>query len=689
MVPIRVSSFCLAVLAASIFVTFSGCEKRPVPELEIYPTLSAVGLEIIYPPGAPVDTNASFRWRKAGEKEWRNGVDLTISAEQRLAWGSIWPLEEATEVEVMVDFNQFGRGKPPAETTRTREMVLEPRGGRTFYVSPIGSDDAPGTRENPFRTLARASSATGPGDVVLALDGTYREGNLFAALQGSPEKPVVFAAGESQKPVLDGSVEITKGASGWKKVAEGVYALDLTPPTGYAGYVAQDELRMFWSKTLQNLMQGLLEKKERRRSRKLAIERSWFFDKENSRLYVRPGDGLHPAKHGYKIAVYEHAALLSGSRNVVLRGFEMRYYGESAVHLEKGAQGCVIYGNLIHHAQRGVTFSDSLTCDNAIWHNEIFEKGLLDYTWNTIKASEYGRQAIDGAAGRGNSFCYNEIHGYFDAVAPAFWANWGRFHFNRDMDIMYNRIYNIGDDAIEVEGGGLNVRVHGNTMRNVFSAISLAPIENGPIYVTRNDASYLVLMFKLNVGGCTSLGWTYCYHNSGYSLTRGNQYGGTAISFPSAGSIPISHKVFKNNAFICDGMGLRFANKRYDIDYNCYSCVPGQQPVVFRWEEESSGKWKSSDYELLERFSAATGRETHGLVADPSFTATDGLGAEVRVFYGDAAFNHYPQLDNVNSGNLHLSSGSPCIDRGVVIRGINEDFRQGGPDIGAFEFGSE
>ena len=684
--PIRVASFCLA---AFVFVNFTGCEKRPAPGLELYPTFSAIGLEINYPAGSAVDTAASFRWRKAGERQWRNGVDLTVSTEQRLAWGSIWPLEQGTEVEVQVDFSNSAGYKPLARAVRTREMVLAPQGGRTFYVSPSGSDDAPGSREKPFRTLAHASSTAGPGDIVLALEGTYHEGNLFAALQGSCEKPVVFAAAEGEKPVLDGSVEIAKGSGGWEKVADGIYALDFTPPTGYAGYVAQDELRMFWSKTLQNLMQGFLEKKERRETVKLPLERSWFFDKENSRLYVRPGDGLHPAEHCYKIAVQEYAALLSGSRNVVVRGFEMRYYGESAVHLEKGAQGCVIYGNLIHHAQCGVTFTDSLTCDNAVWNNEIYEKGLLDYTWSTIKASEYGRQGIDGAAGRGNSFCYNEIHGYFDAVAPAFWANWGRFHFNRDMDIMYNLMYNIGDDAVEVEGGGVNVRVHANTMRNVFSAISLAPIENGPIYVTRNDASYLMLMFKLNVGGCKSLGWTYCYHNSGYSLTWGDQYGGTAVSFPSAGSIPIDHKVFKNNIFLCDGMGLRYANERYEIDYNCYSSVPGQEPVVFLWEVESGGKWKGSRYDSLERFSAATGRETHGLVADPGFIATDGLGAEERLFYGDVPFNHYPQLDNINSGDLHLSSGSPCIDGGVVLRGINEDFRGDKPDIGAFESGGE
>src|SRR2546422_4813829 len=52
--------------------------------------------------------------------------------------------------------------------------------GRTFYVSPSGSDRAAGGREDPFATLARArdaaravrARATGPVTIVVR-DGTY------------------------------------------------------------------------------------------------------------------------------------------------------------------------------------------------------------------------------------------------------------------------------------------------------------------------------------------------------------------------------------------------------------------------------------------------------------------------------------------------------------------------------------
>lgn len=43
----------------------------------------------------------------------------------------------------------------------------------TFYVSPTGSDENPGTREAPWQTLAKANGSLAPGDVAVFLPGTY------------------------------------------------------------------------------------------------------------------------------------------------------------------------------------------------------------------------------------------------------------------------------------------------------------------------------------------------------------------------------------------------------------------------------------------------------------------------------------------------------------------------------------
>lgn len=670
--------------ALPVLAFLSGaCETSPkfFPDMELYPTWSAIGLEITFPDGWNFEKTASFEWRQKGE-EWRPGVEFTIFEDENRALASIWPLEQNTRVQVKLIHPDIRKDR--VSETVTRKMILETSGGKILHVSPSGNKNALGTADDPFGSIARATENAGAGDRILLHSGVYREGGLFTGLKGLSGKPLIITAAEGEQPVVDGSVTIPKGEQGWDNAGDGLWSLSMVSENDYIGYVAQDGLRMFWYKSLENIRRGEILLRNNNIPSK--VGRGWFYEKESKTLYIRTGDASIPGTHNYNVAVHAFGALLSGNEHMVVQGIEFRFFGESGICLDKGTQACIIRNNLIHNAQQGIIFHDSLTRDNAIWHNEIYEPGLVDYTWSQIKASEYGRQAIDGVAGRGNSFCHNLIHGYFDAIAPAVWGNPGQFHLNRDMDIMYNRMYNIGDDAIEVEGGALNVRIHGNMMRNCFVAISLAPIEHGPTYATRNDATYSFLMFKLNVG-VASEGYSYCYHNSGYCLTKGEEYGGTAISFASAGMIPIDHKYFANNAIICDHFALRIANDRYSIDYNCYSGVRTEVPIVFEWELEREGRWEQSAYTSMEEFSSATHRELNGIVADPMFLSTIGAGAVERVHYEMAQFGDYPQLTSPNTGDLRLKKVSPCINRGLLIPGINDKTPDGRPDMGAFEFG--
>ena len=673
------AALAVTIVLAILPAAFAGYRIEPL-DVELYPTYAAMGIEVRYDGDDDLNATASFVWRRAGEAEWMNGVDMTWDKTHKRVWASIWPLEQGETIEVKVSFAEaWGSGDTPVleATGSARTMVLENTGGRTFHVSPDGDDANPGTEAAPWQSLTHATAEVAAGDTVLAGSGVYGGTLLFEGLAGTPEKPIIFAAADGQTPVIDCSEAIDRQTGAWEQIEDDVYVLTSSP--GKVFYAARDGLRMYKYQSLDDL-----------KANEQDVPRAWFYDEEADRFYVTTG-GTDANEHAYNLATSEFGIHFKNTSSVVVRGFEIRHCGTFGVFLDEDTRGCIILENTIHNSPSGIYFFGEGTTDNAIWKNNIYEKGLLDFSWNAIKASGYPRQGISGKAGRGQSVCWNEISGYFDAIAPVSWQSPDMLWANRDFDLMYNNIYNIGDDAIEVDGGGVNMRIIENRMRNVFVAISLAPIERGPVYCIGNDASYYLLLFKLNVGACTSNGWAYVYHNSGYCLTYGDNYGGTAISFPPGGMTPISNKVFMNNAFILDGLGIRYGSEAFWIDYNCYYNVPRQEGVRFLWEqqEQPSGAWTSDTYENIQAFSVMTGREKHGIKADPMFVDMPHLGEISRVDFGPAPFNSYPQVESIAEGDMHLTAGSPCIDRGALIRGINEDFEGLAPDMGAYEFGGE
>jgi hypothetical protein len=118
-----------------------------------------------------------------------------------------------------------GPGASPAQAQTTHD----------FYVSPTGSDTAPGTATQPLKTLteaqkrARQAAATGDGDVhVNLLDGTYRLTTPLrfnATDSGRNGHTVTWRAADGANPVVTGAQPVT----GWTldDAATGIYRADV------------------------------------------------------------------------------------------------------------------------------------------------------------------------------------------------------------------------------------------------------------------------------------------------------------------------------------------------------------------------------------------------------------------------------------------------------------------------------
>lgn len=81
--------------------------------------------------------------------------------------------------------------------------------GRTYYVSPAGSDGNSGTSPaKPFRTIQKAADSTTPGDTVSIMNGTYKEkpgGSDVVAISrsGKTGAPITYRAYPGQHPVIN------------------------------------------------------------------------------------------------------------------------------------------------------------------------------------------------------------------------------------------------------------------------------------------------------------------------------------------------------------------------------------------------------------------------------------------------------------------------------------------------------
>jgi hypothetical protein len=84
-----------------------------------------------------------------------------------------------------------------------------PPAGGTYYVSPTGNDNNPGTVSSPFRTTDRAASLVDPGDVVIVEDGVWTDtdgdGSVVSIDRGGTASAyVTFKARNKWGAKLDG-----------------------------------------------------------------------------------------------------------------------------------------------------------------------------------------------------------------------------------------------------------------------------------------------------------------------------------------------------------------------------------------------------------------------------------------------------------------------------------------------------
>jgi hypothetical protein len=287
----------------------------------------------------------------------------------------------------------------------------------------------------------------------------------------------------------------------------------------------------------------------------------------------------------------------------------------------------------------------------------------------TFEHNEHGSHVIRYNEIRGNTLNSRLGHYFNDGMGSD--DNFGYYGFpGRDSDVYGNYITNVWDDAIESEGGNVNVRIWGNFTDETYVGVALAGTTLGPLYIFRNVFNHS-RSADVVIPGVTDRVWY-----GGVAFKRGGDP--MFPEFPSDGPVYIyNNTIFYNDPQPPDfRMFPRFQtgiDNRTDAHFakntvgrNNILQVRSSNDLSIRDKDASS----SYDHNLF-----------NGQI-DPLRPPGEDAGIEgsLPIYISEAGFSS----DGFTyTGVFQLSPGSPGRDQGVEI----PNFAGPTPDIGAHESG--
>ena len=361
-----------------------------------------------------------------------------------------------------------------------------------------------------------------------------------------------------------------------------------------------------------------------------------------------------------------------------------------------GGSGFTLKNSRLYNVGRGVETDWSGTKDVTITDNDM--NGRHDpvhmMSWNgqryasspgypEVMGGDVGSEYAVKIYGQGNVVAYNKLTNFHDGVDFATYgvpdgvtlpegsaAKEIEDRFPQSNDFYGNDISNMGDNCIETDGTGRNMRVFENRCFNLAStAISVQPGFGGPVYWLRNIVYNTNGVFK------------YIENSSGIMT-----YNNTFIGEGRPTSAQNMH--FRNNLLIGTGLAdpifaLTSSSNSNDADYDGFRPNPGKDDA-FEWNTPPDGILHAYDkpsvtrkFKTLADMASATGQEKHGVLLD--------YGSFMQVTppdIGDAQRVYDPgQYD------FRLKPGATAVDAGMILPNITDGFAGKAPDLGAIELG--
>jgi len=632
-----------------------GKSRAPARRLEAYGTFQSLGVTATIGSVDDPTTGAKalLQYRAHGESDFRSGFPLARVDRTHFV-GSLFRLTPGTTYDLRVQFEDANRGPLDGATLETaaatRPAITIPKKLDFIFVSPRGNDETGrGLVSRPYATIARALRDAKPGMEIILRGGIYFEGNLaIRDFDGAASAPLVIRGYEGERAILDGAAPDFQPR--WSR--EG--ALWTTPLDGdlaRAHMVASGGRRLFPYQSLDDL-----------RLLKWNVPGFHADPQDNVLRLNLPRED--PRKMSLTLARRNHAFAVTNARAVYFRDLTFRHYGYDAAGayltwpraLEfRDADDCLVERCDFHLNDLGVCVTGNT--DRLVIQDCTFSDTVYDWPRDATKnggarLETGGVRVYSPYTGRGLVIRRNEVGDFLDGLClcPYNGGPWNLAGVSNETDCHDNIIRRIDDDAIEADGQSVNTRIWGNTFEECMIGISLSPTFVGPVWCLRNLAygsepdGSSTQPFKISHNGFA--GPMFLFHNTSYT-EKGFYVGGGRMSWRL---LYCRNNVWR--ATVAHAFSQESPDAPADWDYDALQAADYLQDV---------GLWGNRKHTLA-TLQAANDQELHGRIGDPGFA-------------------------DPKRRDFRPAPGSPLIDAGEHIPGINDGFLGAAPDIGRFEHG--
>ncbi len=609
--------------------------------------------------------------------------ELVQVAEFNYYAGSLWWLTPDTPYTVDVEFldSKGAVISKSTETGRTRPEPIVLQTAKSLYVATDGLDTNPGTSDEPFRTLAAAFAKVTPGTTLFIRSGVYYEGSLTIPASASQTAPIVVRAVPGESVTLDGAEPALVDDSAWRENSiddtqwgNGTYLYYSAPFEGQTWNVSVEEkgtgkcFRLYPLRTKEEL---LVRRSADKTFDELGFTGAYHCDGKTI-FIVLPRDPIK--RYLIHVARETQGVILENRDFVSLSGLTFIHYG-------KDEYGCAVA--MRDSSECLIDNCSSLYCNTGVWikgessNNTVQDSRFFDDTdhwhfsyskgdegWNYHGQVETGAVVVDGKySGRGLVVRRNHIQHMFDGAHLCPYSEINAR--TSETDWCDNTLLDIIDDFVETDGISRNVRIFNNYMNSSLSGVSLAQALDGPTWIIYNV-----------IANC---GTTFATTNAADYPYEGYPFKTNGGPRPEVGSGPIFF--YHNSAWTSDvdsrAILIKSSAKwRVLVMYN--NIWFGRAAGFDCWREDPSPiDWDYDD--LYARSGDFFKQRTWGDM--PNIT-------EFRI-HKNAMLNGIsedPRYDDPEDGDFHLRNISPCIDKGVVLDGINDTIYEGAaPDMGCYE----